>query len=184
MKVPTVGTSDELTQEQEDELARMDDELRERNYELAKLRYKVSSEHPKKWEKQQLELIRGFEVPQTEPIRWDGRIDASTDTHDPFAAEDSSVNEPPRIVQPVPLHPQSSEEDMEYFKRREHFPFDESKAPTFVRETLSKLDKYNKTMRYTHAYQHNEFEEVPSSASSSISTLHSMVQTNTDSRMK
>lgn len=36
--MPTVGTSDELTQEQEDELARMDDELRERNYELAKLR--------------------------------------------------------------------------------------------------------------------------------------------------
>ena len=53
-----------------------------------------------------------------------------------------------------------------------------------MRETLTKLDKYNKTMRYTHAYQHNEFEEIPSSASSSISTLHSMVQTNTDSRMK
>ena len=36
--MPSVGTGEALTQEQEDELARMDDELRERSSELAKLR--------------------------------------------------------------------------------------------------------------------------------------------------
>ena len=76
-------------------------------------RYEQSNEIPKKWAKKQLEIIRGFEVPETEPTRWDGRIDASTDTFDPFAD-----NEAPQQAQQTNTQvPNNNTEDLAYFKK-------------------------------------------------------------------
>jgi hypothetical protein len=75
-------------------------------------RYKQSNAIPKKWAKKQLENIRNFEVPETEPTRWDGRIDASTDTCDPFAD-----NEPAQQASQTNTQvPHNNEEDLAYFK--------------------------------------------------------------------
>jgi len=76
-------------------------------------RYEQSNEIPKKWAKKQLEIIRGFEVPETEPTRWDGRIDASTDTFDPFADNEAPQQAPQTNTQV----PNNNTEDLAYFKK-------------------------------------------------------------------
>jgi hypothetical protein len=160
-------------------------------------RYEQSNEIPKKWAKKQLENIRNFEVPETEPTRWDGRIDASTDTCDPFAD-----NEPAQQASQTNTEvPHKNEEDLAYFKkvkrqvkysrnhwriqilayRRENFPFDESKAPTFVRDALTKLDKYNASLRQQHAFKGREIDEPPSTSSSTSSFVF---QNKSQSRLK
>jgi len=170
--MPNVGTGqpdllEQMTREQENAMEEMDEDLRERSAKLAKTRYEQSNEIPKKWAKKQLEIIRGFEVPETEPTRWDGRIDASTDTFDPFADNEAPQQAPQTNTQV----PNNNTEDLAYFKkileyRRENFPFDESKAPTFVRDALTKLDKYNISLRHKHAFQGGEMDEPPSTSSS------------------
>jgi len=174
--MPSVGTGqsdlyEKMTREQNDAIEAMDEDLRERSAKLARTRYEQSSAIPKKWAKKQLENIRGFEVPETEPTRWDGKIDASTDTFDPFSDNEASQQASQTNIQ---VH-HNNEEDLAYFKkilgfRRENFPFDESKAPTFVRDALTKLDKYNTSLRHQHAFASREMDD-PTSTSSSMSSF-------------
>ena len=77
------------------------------------LRYEQSNAIPKKWAKKQLEKIRAFEVPETEPTRWDGKIDASTDTYDPFADNEA----PQDASQTNSQVAHNTEEDLAYFKK-------------------------------------------------------------------
>lgn len=181
--MPSVGTGQgQMSQEQDHAIEEMDDDLRERSAKLARTRYEQSNAIPKKWAKKQLEKIRAFEVPETEPTRWDGKIDASTDTYDPFADNEA----PQDASQTNSQVAHNTEEDLAYFKkilgyRRENFPFDESKAPTFVRDALTKLDKYNTSLRHQHAFHGTEMGEPPSTSSSTNSFVF---QNKSQSRLK